>query len=1219
MKTIQHQIICHCGTESGSADPQFLNAGGYRVKRGMTFIVAARILCLLLLFGNIFSATAIDVISLNNAMPNSEVRITATQEITLLPGFTANAANGGTFHAQIGTVAEVFPLSLLPQAEPSHNRNYIHTRTYQTANGLQYFDRIQYYDGLGRPDELVLRGVTPTGKNLVSLTEYDAFGRAHKQWLPVPVASNSGAYVNPATLKNTAQSHYSDSRPFAETVFENSPLNRIEAQRGAGAAWGINNSVRTVYWFNNDEVPNFTVNTAGQIVRDGNYRDLNLYRTITTDEDNKTTAEYKDKLGRVIMTQSSTNVKTVYVYNNLGQLAFVLPPLAVDGLSANATIPDSHTVLRQYAYLYKYDERGNMIEKRLPGCEPVYMVYDRANRLVLSQDGNQRTQQRWIVIKYDPLGRVTYTGIITDSRTRAQLKTFLDLRVITEQFVGASGFNNTGYTYSHFANAITPLSVNYYDNYAFLDLNQQQKPQLSYAAKDGFGTQHHNAKGLLTGTRSYLLDNSGNYLTTAMYYDHKGQAVQNRASNYLSGYDITYNNYDFVGNLLKTRHEHNSTNGSATYEYTYGYDHAGRLKTTQYQLGNNPVIMLSANTYDELGRLVQKKRHNGTDTELAEYNIRNQPTKLKSGAFEQNLYYNTNLPTGATAVFNGNIAASTWTYNGTTRGYNYFYDALNRLQWADFKKGSSSLGDGYANEEFYYDKHGNIKNLYRRINDGGHMVDYLNYSYDGNRLMSILDHAGSQSLYGLKEYHNYNTSGNDFAYDANGNMIKDLDRKIVTIKYNLLNLPDAVQFSDGNQIANLYSADGRKLRTDSYTMMTTLNAPITEGEVLQPNTTMMRYTGTIYIGDMEYVTSGTTYMSNTTNAPSLSRIYNPEGYNNGQWHYYRRDHLGNNREVWNAGTGATVQRTQYYSSGLPWASNTGDNPSRQPYKHQGKEFIEMHGYDMFDFHARGYHPATMRFTTPDPMAEIYYSVSPYAYVLNNPIKYIDPDGRVVRLANNYAGGMENIAKIAATSYGSRVMSHLISSRETYTMNSTFWSSSSSYNPRNGNINYVGNPWYSQIPYDGGALNSMTAMGHETFHAYDHSTGIFNSSNYRSEITEPRAVSFANYLRQSYSLSPLRDGYGNIQGNFHQFPSNEKISDFTTLGHNADKTSYGFSYTKTTTIVESYRSFGGLLNVPDKIRTETSNHFITVSRNRKNEVSFQIFDNEDAYRNATSNW
>jgi len=53
----------------------------------------------------------------------------------------------------------------------------------------------------------------------------------------------------------------------------------------------------------------------------------------------------------------------------------------------------------------------------------------------------------------------------------------------------------------------------------------------------------------------------------------------------------------------------------------------------------------------------------------------------------------------------------------------------------------------------------------------------------------------------------------------------------------------------------------------------------------------------------------------------------------------------------------------------------------------------MHGYDTYDYRARGMYPALMRFTTPDPLAEKYYSVSPYAYCNNNPVNLIDPAGR----------------------------------------------------------------------------------------------------------------------------------------------------------------------------------------------------------------------------------
>lgn len=111
--------------------------------------------------------------------------------------------------------------------------------------------------------------------------------------------------------------------------------------------------------------------------------------------------------------------------------------------------------------------------------------------------------------------------------------------------------------------------------------------------------------------------------------------------------------------------------------------------------------------------------------------------------------------------------------------------------------------------------------------------------------------------------------------------------------------------------------------------------------------------------------------------------------------------------------------------------------------------------------------------------------------------------------------------------------------------------------------------------------------------------INNSVNagYSRDLVEPRAVSFGNYLRSTYSLPPLREQYGYIKENFHQFGGNEKISGFATLCNNSNKTSYGFSYTKTTTIVESYKKNFLGLRVPDKTRKETTTHYMTVSRDK----------------------
>ncbi|VBB45384.1 hypothetical protein TRIP_D300213 [uncultured Paludibacter sp.] len=119
----------------------------------------------------------------------------------------------------------------------------------------------------------------------------------------------------------------------------------------------------------------------------------------------------------------------------------------------------------------------------------------------------------------------------------------------------------------------------------------------------------------------------------------------------------------------------------------------------------------------------------------------------------------------------------------------------------------------------------------------------------------------------------------------------------------------------------------------------------------------------------------------------------------------------NNREVWLADVGETIQRTQYYPSGLPWKSNTGDVPEEQNKKYNGKEFVEAHGLDEYDSEARWYYPAIMRTTTLDPLAEKYYSISPYAWCGNNPVRMIDPDGKEWKDNNGNVIEDENLKNV----------------------------------------------------------------------------------------------------------------------------------------------------------------------------------------------------------------
>jgi len=320
---------------------------------------------------------------------------------------------------------------------------------------------------------------------------------------------------------------------------------------------------------------------------------------------------------------------------------------------------------------------------------------------------------------------------------------------------------------------------------------------------------------------------------------------------------------------------------------------------------------------------------------------------------------------------------------------------LNRLKQADgYQIANNTFSPIGYNELLGYDKQGNLNLLQR--NTGTANLDNLTYSYTGNQISSISDSYGSKNQYTIKEYNNLYRS-TDFSYDPNGNMTKDLDRKIVTIRYNILNLPDTVQFSNGNQIVNLYSADGRKLGTEYFTQVTDLAIPLTAGKTI----TQSYIPGTVNQNGKAYVDNK---IYNTLNGfwtlSTLARISNTEGYYISYnstpysgYHYNRTDHLGNIREVWHAASKTTIQRTQYYPSGLPWATTTADNPSMQPYKYNGKEFDEMNGWDTYDYGARGYYPASGRFMTVDPLCEKHPEISPYVYCAGNPVNLIDPDGR----------------------------------------------------------------------------------------------------------------------------------------------------------------------------------------------------------------------------------
>ena len=128
------------------------------------------------------------------------------------------------------------------------------------------------------------------------------------------------------------------------------------------------------------------------------------------------------------------------------------------------------------------------------------------------------------------------------------------------------------------------------------------------------------------------------------------------------------------------------------------------------------------------------------------------------------------------------------------------------------------------------------------------------------------------------------------------------------------------------------------------------------------------------------------------------RLYNEVGYIDIQdysvsYHYMVRDYLGSIRAI--VGPGGTLeQATDYTVTGIPYTATTDQSGNRR--LHTGKELRTFNGLYHYDNHARIYDPITGRFTTIDPLAGKYPSLTPYNHCANNPLSYIDPDGRVIR-------------------------------------------------------------------------------------------------------------------------------------------------------------------------------------------------------------------------------
>ncbi|PKF74381.1 sugar-binding protein [Chryseobacterium sp. PMSZPI] len=913
--------------------------------------------------------------------------------------------------------------------------NYIATRTYleatntSSSSAKQFYD-IQYFDGLGRPKQVVNVKASPQGKDIVTYFEYDQLGRQTKNYLPVPQAGSENGAIYASPLGN-ASSIYGGEKIFSESILEKSPLERIEQQVQVGNDWA-GKPVQFNYNTNvSGEVKKYVTSTTwadeatlSSVSLSGSYGAAQLYKNTVTDEDGNKVIEFKNGRGQLVlqrrMANTSENSDLYYVYNEYDQLAFVISPLASVAPSLDQSVLDN------LCYQYRYDKKNRLVEKKIPGKGWEYMVYDKADRLILTQDTNLKLKNQWIVTKYDQYGRSVYKGIVTGGTRNSRQNEIKD-SVITESR-NTTGFTRSGmavyYTENYFAGATpTILSVHYYDTYPQgapvvpgQILGQDILPQA------GPGTSL-STKGVTLA--SYIKNIEDDHWTKSYnYYDKKGRVIGTYSINHLGGYTRIESQLDFAGALQMsvTKHKRTDSDTEKIIKETFDYDHQNRLLAHKHQVDNNPVEILVQNTYNELSQLTNKKVGNNIQSINYAYNIRgwmtkiNDPVNLNGKLFGFALKYQNPVNTSF-GKYNGNIAEIDWktSQDGVLKRYNYQYDGQNRLLKGGYSEpGATVEQNGYFNEELSYDLNGNINTLkrYTRPSIGvtAELIDNLKYNYESshwsNRLEQVTVADGAPD-----NPSGYYVQGHKILYDGNGNITEMKDKGRSRIDYNFLNLPNFFDGEGYDYAKYLYTAEGAKVKKTEW--------------VVFGNKT----TETDYLDDFQYVNG------------SLKFVPTSEGYydfERGIYVYHYTDHLGNIRLSYTRKPGSlTIEilgESNYYPFGLKHSGYLSKNPAYL-YEYNGKEYQGLAG--MYDYGARFYMADLGRWGVSDPLSELQFAYTPYSYVYGNPIRFNDPTGMIGQDPPTRGFTIENPIEIDAIVLTPKASSSSLSFMGIYNLNAYY--------------------------------------------------------------------------------------------------------------------------------------------------------------------------------------
>ena len=850
------------------------------------------------------------------------------------------------------------------------DQNYIKTDIMLDGSGTSKSTAVLYYDGLGRQSLTATKSAN--GKYIYKMQTYELFGRESEQWLPV-TGSSDASYQTASQISTLSSSTYNDSHAYVHNYYD--ALDRIVSTSDAGDAWHGKNIIKR--YFANDvsnvvkryEAP---LGATSTIIRNGNYLPNTLYAEETEDEDGHTTLTFKDKRGRLVLERRDGNNDTYYVYDDFGNLRFVLSPQYQLSTDKN-----------KYAYEYIYDARGRCVKKILPGCEYIQYWYDDADRVAFSQDATLRSKGLYRFMLYDNLGRTAVQGTC---------RSFVFSGGLAKVNLGSSsGLCGTGYTqYTSWSNETINSpeieTVTYYDSYDFLSTEMLGKCSNIAMLRM---QQAENANSMVTGMVKRT--STGEYLYTASYYNRKGLPCDEFSTQPSGALIHKSIDYSFTGKPISEHFILYKNGQTITTDMSNEYNtNNDALTSTNLTIGNNNVHRVSLLEYNDLDRMILNTRSGSVGDVSYTYNLRGWTTTITGKGFLEKLYYADGI---GTPCYNGNISSQQWKTDNETdmRGYKFTYDGLNRLTTATYGEHedmSSNVGR-YDEKITGYTANSAITGLQRngQLNNRTYgLVDDLDITLNGNQLSRITDKIIPMLYAGASDFkdNTLSVTGAEYQYNGNGALVSDANKGITKIEYDNMNNPRRIQFTNGNVAEYIYSASGEKLRTIHRTAVPNISLPIGAAIQLIPALTLS-VDSTDYIGNFIFHNG------------KADKFLFDGGYcsftsdNQPVYHYYTQDHLGNNRAVVNE-NGTLEQVTHYYPFGDVYG-DAGLNTSAQPYKYNGKELDRMYRLDWYDYGARDYDAVVPMWTSVDPLCEKYYNISPYVYCEANPVLHIDKDGR----------------------------------------------------------------------------------------------------------------------------------------------------------------------------------------------------------------------------------